>query len=465
VIHLAWSPDGQNVATITEDGTIRIIDASTGKEMLRFGGGTAVGPIAYSPDGKTLAVLEGGAGIRLWNAGSGKQERSIDGNKSSSSAEHIAYATDGQTIIAVGVGALYLRGRLGSMSLAGLSFAGSAAIAPDGSASGWCGANGTCFVYQHDLNHRNLDPVSLQVGSANCMALGPGGKQLAVGNDDRDVRLWDLTTGKATTRLSGLEKPASKMAVSADGKTLAALAGDGTSVRVWDLTNNATRCQINHNRGSVRSLALSPDGKMLATTAVDGKLVFLWRTAARQLWPKGSPLEVSEQDLAKLWADLASNDHEVADRAWRTLGEAGDNSIGFLRDQIQKVTISAVDKKQIEKLVADLNSEKYSIREQATKLLLSAGDLAVPPLQRLLEQPPSEEARERAKLLLKKLGDPVLTPERQLVLDAIELLEQIGTARSIAVLEEIARDALIPRIRIEARQALQRIARLREEKN
>jgi len=79
------------------------------------------------------------------------------------------------------------------------------------------------------------------------------------------------------------------------------------------------------------------------------------------------------------------------------------------------------------------------------------------PLQKLLENPSSIEARERAVLLLKKLSEPPLTPERQQVLEAIDLLEQMRTTNALALLEEIERDALIPRIRQEARQALQRM--------
>jgi hypothetical protein len=61
--------------------------------------------------------------------------------------------------------------------------------------------------------------------------------------------------------------------------------------------------------------------------------------------------------------------------------------------------------------------------------------------------------------LLKKIGVPTMTPERQRVLDAIDLLEQEGTPAAIGLLAEIERDALIPQIRTEARLAMQRLGR------
>ena len=117
---------------------------------------------------------------------------------------------------------------------------------------------------------------SVQVGNACCITFGPGGKLLAVG-DNQGVQLWDLPTKKKTMALAGLEQPAVQLMFSADGRTLAGLAADGTSIQIWDLTRNRTRCQINHNRGAVGAQALSPDGTMLATIAKGGKELFLWK--------------------------------------------------------------------------------------------------------------------------------------------------------------------------------------------
>jgi hypothetical protein len=210
-------------------------------------------------------------------------------------------------------------------------------------------------------------------------------------------------------------------------------------------------------------LALSPDGKMLVTTAKDGKVVFLWSATARELSHKGPPLDLSAKELAALWNDLADSDFAKADNAWRKLGAAGDNAIPALREHIRAVAVPAVDMKRIEKLVAELDAEKFATRDQAIKDLVAVGELAIVPLQRLLEKPPSAEARARANLLVKKLGEPAATPERQRVLEAIDLLEQVRTEAAIRLLREIERDALIPLIHLEARQALQRLGQGRKD--
>jgi hypothetical protein len=168
--------------------------------------------------------------------------------------------------------------------------------------------------------------------------------------------------------------------------------------------------------------------------------------------------------LAALWSDLVNPDAEKADAAWRKLGSAGDNAIAFLRQQIRPIATPVVDLKQIEKLLAELDSEKFAIRERATKELLAAGELAIVPIQRWLEKQPSGEATRRARIILGKLAEPVLTTDRRCVLEAIALLEQLRTAPARALLEEIEREALVPQICAEARQALRRVGQLQKEK-
>jgi hypothetical protein len=116
-----------------------------------------------------------------------------------------------------------------------------------------------------------------------------------------------------------------------------------------------------------------------------------------------------------------------------------------------------VDTKQMRQWVADLDSEKFANREKATKALIAQGELSLARLQELLVKAPSLEAKQRAELILKKIGDPLPTPERARVLDALDLLEQLRTPEARDLLREIERDALIPRIRLAARQALTRL--------
>jgi hypothetical protein len=459
---VSWTPDGKLIATGAKDGTITILEVASGKEVESFVSAGGVVDTAFAPDGKTLAVCEDGRNVYRWDITNRIKQKSLPG-LGRLPAEHIASCTNGDTIMGVGIGCFYWWSPVGGHgNMLVVNGPAYSAIAADGLIGGWCEAGGLCWMHVSNPVAGKFDPQPLKrldVGPAHCIAFGPSAKWLAVGADDRAVYLWDLKAKKRSTIQPSLEKPATKLAFSADGNTLAALAGDGNSLWIYDLASNNVRCRFNHNRGEVGALALSPDGKMLATTAKDSKILYLWTTAARRLAHTDPPLELSAEELAAVWADLANGDFTKADEAWHKLGAAGDNALPFLRQHITSLATPAVDGKRIEKLVADLGAEKFASRERAIKELTGIGEPAIAALQRLLEKPPSAEARDRAKLVLKKLSLPVVTPDRQRVLDAIDLLEQLRSPAAIDLLKEIERDSLIPQIRTAAREALERIAK------
>lgn len=74
VMNAAFAPDGRRVATGGTDGTARIWDTSTGRELLRLDHGKLVFAVAFSPDGHRIASGALGpwqaqdATVKIWNA-------------------------------------------------------------------------------------------------------------------------------------------------------------------------------------------------------------------------------------------------------------------------------------------------------------------------------------------------------------------------------------------------------------
>lgn len=71
---IAWSPDGTRIASASDDGTVRIWHAKDGSDVYTYNGHSqntpsAVHTVAWSPDGKTL--VSGGADkiVQIWSAG------------------------------------------------------------------------------------------------------------------------------------------------------------------------------------------------------------------------------------------------------------------------------------------------------------------------------------------------------------------------------------------------------------
>ncbi len=83
---LAWSPNGQIIASGSFDHSIKFWDATSGKETITlFGHSNEVKSLAFSSDGSTLASCEGKfllpSSIKLWNVRSGKEITTMRGHE------------------------------------------------------------------------------------------------------------------------------------------------------------------------------------------------------------------------------------------------------------------------------------------------------------------------------------------------------------------------------------------------
>jgi hypothetical protein len=186
--------------------------------------------------------------------------------------------------------------------------------------------------------------------------------------------------------------------------------------------------------------------------------VQLWNVALRDLERPKEFVAIEEEELRRLWGELAGADHDRAEAAFRRLAAGGDRAVPFLKGLVRKVAVPEVDFKRMEKLVTDLDATSYAVRQRAFAELTKYGELAEKRLREALAAKPSPESERRLKQLLEKIKEPELTPDRLRSLEVIEFFEWLNTPESRGALEEIARDGLIPRLRTEAAAALRRLA-------
>lgn len=94
---VAFSPDGQNLASGSSDGTVKLWDVNTGKALQTLSDHTdSVWSVAIAPDGQTLASGSWDRTVKIWNLNTGEVQRTLRGH--SKQVHSIAFSPDGRTL-------------------------------------------------------------------------------------------------------------------------------------------------------------------------------------------------------------------------------------------------------------------------------------------------------------------------------------------------------------------------------
>lgn len=330
VVHLALSPDGEQVASVSQTGALQIRSLTDGTEIASLTGwhGGGVNALAFNPAGTTLVAGGGDAfgnpgAVNLWDVGAGQQLVSLPADHGT--VEALAVSPSGGTI-AVGTEAGVLEFRDGT----------------DG---------------------RTTNTVSGHQGRVLSVVFSPDGQAVATGGEDSSARLWDAATGQERASLTNLGGPIRHLNLSADGSLLpsegvddvtelaeldnfnvacTAGAADGVTsmlfspnkqyvasaywnntVNLVDLGTGDIHTTLSGHTGNIWSIAFSPDSRYVATGSAD-RTVRIWEVESGQQVAvlEGHTWDVNTVTFSPDGHLLASGSADGTVRLWQVAAES-----------------------------------------------------------------------------------------------------------------------------------------------
>ncbi len=271
-----FSPDGKLILSCSSwpngDNTIRLWDATTGKELRQFTGHIGqVGWAAFTPDGKH--ALSGGFDrtARLWDVSSGKMlhvlpghEREVQRLAVSPDGKRAATGSDDKTVRVWDLETGQCRQALSGHAEAvrGVAFS------PDSKRIVSCGLDAAIRIWDAERGAQT-QVIPLSRGQIRNLALSPDGSRVAVAQENA-VRILDLESGRQLRQLDGHGQEVTAVAWSPDGKRLLSGSSDATA-RLWDLATGRELHLFQGHRNRVLAVNFSPDGRRILTAGGGGR--------------------------------------------------------------------------------------------------------------------------------------------------------------------------------------------------
>ena len=277
VTGIAFSPNGQILASANRRGQIRLWDVATGKVRVTLGDVTAeaVEDIVFGANGRLMASKSEDATVRIWDTQAGTLLSVWDA--ATQGVVTLAFSADG-TVLAGGCqdGDVILwdvkRKQIRStLSVGTGSPVTNLVFNRFGSTMASVTADGRVALI--DWRHVTLKHV-LEDGQAAVTgaAFTPDGASLASVSADSFIRLWDLSNGTLLSRFSdGSGTALTGLMISADGHTLATVAQNFT-IFLWDLSwGDLRHVLVAHSAPVVDIIFRST--KKFASVSQDGRAV------------------------------------------------------------------------------------------------------------------------------------------------------------------------------------------------
>jgi WD40 repeat protein len=315
VVDIAFSPDGDRVATASLDGTARVW-ATTGEEVALFSQRAPITTIAFSPDGRLVATGSWDDTARVWRLEGGREVARL---AHAGEVEHVAFSGGGSRLVSTSARRIDVSTATGAAErlmlphLHAFSGDGRRALVNQGDADvvwdlttlrplvripstrtyvggGVLNHDGTlvvqdpweepAIVWRVDSGRRERLVTLVAPGPNAGVAFDARGDRLVVARG-RTAIVWSIKARVELRRIA-VARPLSEALISPDGRTLVTVAesasgGASSQMLVWNVDDARRAPRALVQRGRFWGMAFALGGQYLVAGRGDGA-VRVWRT-------------------------------------------------------------------------------------------------------------------------------------------------------------------------------------------
>jgi WD40 repeat protein len=264
VRRVSFSPDGKTIASIPENGIVKLWNANGVLKTTITGDGATINDVSFSPNSQTIALASNNKTIQIWSI-NGSLKKTIIGH--SAGVTSISFSPNGQII---------------------------ASASNDKTIKIW------------DINGNLKKTIVGHSAGVTNISFSPDSQFIASASNDKTIKIWDIS-GNLKKTISGHSAEINSVSFSPDGQTIASASNDKT-IKTWDINGNPKKTISGHS-AEVNSVSFSPDGQIMASSSAD-KTVKIWDS-------NGTLLSTLEGHGDIVWAVKFSPDGQtIASASW-----------------------------------------------------------------------------------------------------------------------------------------------------
>ncbi|KAF9904967.1 hypothetical protein BX616_001133 [Lobosporangium transversale] len=280
ITDLKYSPNGEEIATCSKDGIVRLWDAQSGQLISTLRGHSGViSSLVYSPSSQQIASFGDDGMVRLWNTQ--LKQTCPDQNRHTRAINCIRISPDGRYVASSSYdGTIRVwNARTGQFLhvLQDIRSANDIKYSADGQLIGSCHTSSFLRLWNSQSGQvaHTIEWEEAPLDGCWAMDFSPVDHRIACGHACGKVSVWDTKTGNCIRILQSPKlkpgKDVFRVLYSPDGRKIASWEVNGR-IRVWSAESWDLLCEFLSPRSCGPAMAFSPNSERLAFFHDDIKL-------------------------------------------------------------------------------------------------------------------------------------------------------------------------------------------------